>query len=282
MTIPSLSDMVQTTKNTVSQSTEGASEEEDGDETQIPEVFSEIGADLERVQEFWDERDTDDHERITELAEYLIDNEEAWVLLEGFRLSVDMHRIMLNYVRGQREGEFIQQFSQQLYGPSDGSVEGTKNWYEDQIRDDSNPLNLALYKVMFPEPVEEHHEVGLVCFSEGLDKFDEIGLPGEDGVQDSHIYVTETYIEEFSQFPNDEGLPLPPADFPEGTSESGSGAPEIPDGEFDPADYTIDELEGALEDIDDIEILAEVLTRERHGKERVGAKDAIRSRMSEV
>lgn len=284
MAVTSLNDLLEGQDVSTDAETESSSD----DEHEIPGVFEEIGADMERVEEFYSRRDESDREGLLGLAERLSEDDEAWQILEDYRLVVDAHRINLNFVRGQREGPFVEDWSHALYYGPDGSkdspAEGSKNDLQTRVGEDDD-LNLPWYKVMFPEPVSRFHEEDLVRFSEGLDKWSEIGMPGDSDRQDSHIFVTESFVNDYASYANEDGLPLPPADYPDdatATDSPSTDSPSVDAGDFDPAEFNVDVLKDEIEAFDSVDELSTVLAVEQQGKDRKTAKEAIRSRIAEV
>lgn len=261
MGVNNLSDVMSET--TVETTTENNADEDD----ELPEIFAEIGADEDRVRQFR-ENQSDNFGELTSLAEALADDDDLWALHEEYRQMVDLHRINVRYLRGEREGEFMDNWRNLLYGDSDDPKPGTKNDLQNRIQG-HDLANLPRYKVMFPEPVEDYFPGDPVKWSEGIDAFDPITLPTEEG-QDSHIWVASDFVESYSDYALEiDGMPrpLPPGDVDETT-------PPI-----DPSEYTVDELKDRIAEIGDEDTLEAVYEAESRGKDRKTAKQAIEAEM---
>lgn len=245
-------------------------ETSDSDDDSLPAVFDEIGADLERVEAFRDHSSTTDDqlEQMVEFARDLAnDDGNLWTLMEKSRELSDLYRIEINHIRGKREGPFIDEFKDALFGDSDDPDPGTKN-YVDAERRDHETANLAWYKVMFPEPTTDFSGQPVVWY-----EFDDIGLPVDDK-QDSHIYVTQEWAESYMEYGEEidgQLRPLPPEEVPTGTDTA-----------LNPSDYTVSELGDALAEIDDPSTLGNIYDAEQAGKDRKTAKEAIDARREEV
>lgn len=290
MGIPTLSDVTSDTTTADSQSTDADANNDD--EPILNDVFEDIGADMDRVERFRDARDEDRFQQLTEQAEiYAGDREteqdglsgdEALEAIENYSAGQYVYQLIRNFANDRRDGDGYQAWSSAFFGASDGSDEGTYNYWQNLCRD--NDLKLDLHRVMFPEPTEHFPgEPVNVTKDSGLSKWDTIGLPHEDGARDTHVFVTMDYVESFSDYANDNGIPLPPAELPEGANtDDSSKSPTVEAGEVDPGEYTVDELRDVVDDIDDVEVLAEMLTVERQNKQRKTAKGVILARMGDL
>lgn len=268
MTATNLSDVmsgmeVESTENTT---------EDAGEDDEIPEIYDEIGADEDRVRQFR-ENQPDNFDELTELANALAESDDLWELHEEYRLTVDLHRINLNHLRGKREGDFVDAWREALYGDTDDPEAGTKNALQTQMQD-HDLANLPRYKVMFPEPVDGFFPGDAVKWSEGMDDFEPLALPTEDG-QDSHIWVTMEFAQEFAPYGEEiEGQvrPLPPAEPP-----AQSGTPAL-----NPSSYSVDTLKDKLEAIEDPDELEAIRDYEVNHDDRKTARQAIDRRIRAV
>lgn len=277
MGIPTLSDIT----SGMTGSTESATSD-DSDDAEIPAIFGNLGADLDRVEQFYEQRGSDDHERLVQLAERLDDDEEAWFTLEEYRSLVDAKRLDYNFLKGRREGPFVQAWTDALYygdGDSDNPGEGSLNAVAERVREDDD-LNLPLYKVMFPAPQEEYWQGEPVNVVNHLDKWDEIGIAGEDGVQDSYIFMPREFVDSYMEYANDDGVPLPPAEHPEGGDDSGTQTTF--EGDYDPSSRTVEQLKDEVQEMDDFDAVTDVLVAEKTGDARKTAIKAINRRLSEL
>lgn len=258
---------------TASQTTDDSTDTETSDSddgTSIPDVFDEIGAHMERVEAFFESYGEDSIEGLVELAELIRDEGEAVIeAAEDYRHSNGINRIRYNW-GFDRGGDFLNEWFRTFYGDSDGTEEGTHNYIQAQAREAG--VNLAWYKVLFPEPHSDYSEDSVQ-----VTDYDELGLPSNDDLPDSNIFVPRWYAERFADSVNDEGVPLPPA---EKSGEYGSASPEASDDVPDPSDYTVEEIKSLVSDIDDRETLVRMNEREREGDDRKTARKRIEQRIN--
>lgn len=236
--------------------------------TSIPEVFANIGAAMGRVEQFFDEYGEESIEGLTALAEQIeAEGLDVIVPAEDYRHSNGINRIRYNwgFARG---GDFLSAWFKNFYGPSDGSEEGTHNYIQAVARDAG--VNLAWYKVMFPEPHDDYSEDSVQ-----VTDYDELGLPNDDDLPDSNIFVPRWYAERFADSVNDDGVPLPPA---ENSGEYGGSSDDVPD----PSEYTVDDLREVVADIDDSTVLVRMNEREKDRKGRKTAREVIERRLTNV
>lgn len=251
-----------------------ATETETADETELPSVYEEIGADLERVRDAYEVYGEDSLEGLQELAELIRDEGmDVIVPAEDYRHSNGINRVLSNW-GWDRGGDGVMQFRGAFYGDSDGSDEGTHNWIQARAREAG--VNLPWYKIMFPDPHEDYDEDSVQ-----VTDFDEIGLPRDDDLQDSQIFVPRWYAERFAAHVNDEGIPLPPADatkLDSGAAEYG-GDDDLP---FDPSDFTTDEIASKVTDIDSRDDLLALLEAEKQGDGRKTVEKRISQRLNAI
>jgi hypothetical protein len=218
-----------------------------------------IGADFENAKDAVKHRDGITEDDLIELAEKLAESDELWEMMEEYRTWNDQKRILVNHLRNH-DKEFTD-WSGAFFGDSSDPAEGTYNDVQQRARDSDG--NLYYYKALFPEPHMEHYPSdNAVVWQERPD-------------EDSHIYVTAQYIEEYGGFQAEidgQERPVPPWN---GASAGSSGNSGGSGGQFDPREYTIKELEGELDqfDADELEAILEV---EKETKNRKGAKSALR------
>lgn len=244
-----------------SSSSDAKSTSDNQTKIQLDPVFEEIGADEDRVRRFIDEQGKSDE--ITNLAKELADSDELFELMEEYRRYVDLKRILQGYLY-DADGDFSA-FADEFWGDTDDPEPETFNFVQQKARDSVG--NLYYYKQMFPEPVEEHWEGEAVLWTERPD-------------DDSDIYVTEQFVENFSDFTMEvdgREVPRPPtaselAEMDGGDSGSEQSVP------IDTTEHTIPELEDAIEDAMpglSVEQTENLLKHEKANKDRKGAKEAI-------
>lgn len=226
----------------------------------LPDVFDRIGANEERCKAFIEEQGKADE--LTEFARKIEDDEELWAVQEQYRRYMDIRRLVENYLQS-----------------ADGDWSKANNSWAEAFWSDYNEVqersrdmngNLYYYKTLFPAPVEEYWEGDPVLLVERDD-------------DDSHIYVTEEFVSEYNDFTmSAEGKTIvrPP-------SAEELDALEASDGDDDmdflvTNDMTNDEVEAAVKDIDDREVLEDTLTFEKRTENRKGAKKAINDRLDEL
>jgi len=232
-----ISDISTDSTDTTNDSDNSASDShENGVEVTLDPVFDTIGADTERVREFIKEQDKGD--AITDLAKALKDDDELWAMHEEYRRFTDLKRIIENYLYN-RDDEFSA-FTDEFWGDYDDPEPGTFNYVQSAVRDHESG-NLFFYKVMFPEPVEEHWDGEAVVWQEKPE-------------QDSHIYVTEDFVNQYSQFTMEvdgQSVPRPPNDEEvaamsgRDSSESASTYQDVP---IDTTEVTVSELKEQVRD----------------------------------
>jgi hypothetical protein len=218
-----------------------------------------IGADFENAKDAVKHRDGITEDDLIELAEKLAEDDDLWNLMEEYRTWNDQKRMILFHFRSH-EKEFTN-FAGAFWGDSENPDEGTYNHVEDRARDSDG--NLYYYKALFPEPHMEHYPSdNAVVWQERPD-------------EDSHIYVTAQFVDEYSDYQleiDGQERPVPPWD---GASTGTGGDSGGSGDQFDPREYTISELEEELDqfDADELEAILEV---EKETKNRKGAKSALR------
>lgn len=229
---------------------------------QLDPVFENIGADEDRVCDFIDEQGKSDE--ITNLAKELADDDGLFELMEEYRRYVDLKRILQGYLY-DADGDFSA-FADEFWGDTDDPEPETFNFVQQKARDSVG--NLYYYKQMFPEPVEEHWEGEAVLWTERED-------------DDSHIYVTESFVENFTDFTmevNGEEVPRPPTASELAELDGGSQSETEQSVPIDTTEHTIPELEDAIEDAMpglSVEQTENLLVHEKANKDRKGAKEAI-------
>jgi hypothetical protein len=231
---------------------------------ELAPVFDDIGADKDRVRKVIKEQDIAD--AMENLAKRLQEDDDLWELQEEYRRYTDLKRILQGYLY-DHDGDFSA-FADQFWGDSDSPAEGTFNYVQQKSRDSDG--NLFYYKTMFPEPVEEYWDGEAVLWTERPD-------------DDSHIYVTEQFVENFGQFTmevNGEQVPRPPtaSELSEMEDESDTQSQTEQSVPIDTTEHTIPELEAAIEDAMpglSVEQTENLLTHEKANKDRKGAKEAI-------
>jgi hypothetical protein len=237
------------------------------------EAVEAIGGDVEHAQAYVDE-----HGRKSDLAEFadrLAESGDLMAVHEEYRRMNDIHRIIKKWLRSA-EQEYTG-YTGKFYGDSDDPEPGTYNAVQQKSREMDG--NLMFYRAIFPEPQTAYWDSDPVLWFE----FPEIGYTGDK--QDSHVYVTADFAEQYSEFAieiDGRNRPVPPAnsDLEDGSSGASGSAQDASDAgtvEFDPAEYTIPELEEALQSREFTEAdLDALLDLEKSGQARKGAKNAIR------
>lgn len=251
--------------STDSSSNDAKSTSDNQTKIQLDPVFENIGADEDRVRDFIDEQGKSDE--ITNLAKELADDDALFELMEEYRRYVDLKRILQGYLY-DADGDFSA-FADEFWGDTDDPEPETFNFVQQKARDSVG--NLYYYKQMFPEPVEEHWDGEAVLWTERPD-------------DDSDIYVTESFVENFSGFTMEvdgREVPRPPTaselaemDGDGQSNDSGEGQ-AVP---IDTTEHTIPELEAAIEDAMpglSVEQTENLLVHEKANKDRKGAKEAI-------
>lgn len=151
----------------------------------------------------------------------------------------------------------------------------TKKKHADLVKD--HPGNLPMFREAFP--VEDRDEYGTdfyvlpseIAAKIGIDydEQDSLTLPIVDGKK-------WTPADSIADDVNDDD------DDSEAESESDSESQEIYPGVAVPEAYTIPELKDVLKDIDETQGCLALLEAEKDGKDRIGAKKAIRSREQDL
>lgn len=227
---------------------------------ELREACEAIGADTENAIERVKSGDGADEESLVELARELADDDELWDALEEYRAFNDQHRLKQNHLLNS-DKEFTD-WSAAFYGDSDDPEEGTYNAVQQRARDMGG--NLYYYKALFPEPDAEHFPSDTaVVWQERPD-------------EDSHIYVTEEYIEAYGDFTLEiagKERPVPPWN---GASESGSsGNDDYPD----PNTLTVDSVKDIYDTVQDQSVLEQALEIEKATKDRKTAKQYLERRI---
>jgi len=273
MTVKSIEDLVNKSSN--DDSTDSETETE-GVTMSLPDVFVAIGADKERVKA--EIRDSGNDEELEKFAKKLADDGELWAAQEAYRRYSDLHRFKQNYLLNDNKRDYTM-WAAGFYGDSDDPEPDTYNGVQQKSRDIGG--NLYFYKTMFPEPVEEYWDSDPVLLVERPD-------------DDSHIYVTEGFVDTYGQFTMEvEGKTVvrPPSDaeIKELRETADVDADNDKDMETgDDTDFlltndmTNDEVKEEVEKIDNSEMLRNTLTFEQRTKNRKGAKDAIQNRLDIV
>jgi hypothetical protein len=237
-------------------------------EVSLAPVFEEIGADLDRVRAFIKEQDKADE--IEQFAKALKEDGDLCELMEEYRRAVDQKRILQNWLYDY-DGDFSS-FADEFWGDSDDPEPGTFNDIQQRAR--ASKGNLYYYKQMFPEPVEEYWPTDAVLYVERPD-------------DDSHIYVTEDFVDNFAQFTMEidgKEVPRPPTDSELAEMESESDdsgnddSDDLPAVPIDTTEVTIAELEDELEHLMpglSVEQVENLITHEKANKDRKGAKQAL-------
>lgn len=240
---------------------------------ELREACEMVGADIENAIERVKSGDNVDEESLIETAQELADDDEMWEALETYRVFNDQHRIKQNHLLNS-DKEFTD-WSGAFYGDSDDPSEGTYNWAQQQSRD--NGGNLYYYKALFPEPDMEHYpSEQAIVWQERPD-------------EDSHIYVTEGYVEQYGDFTLEiEGKerPVPPwdgLDTSGSTSDSGSATADgALEGFPEPNTLTVDAVKDAYDSVSDVTVLEQALEIEKATKDRKTAKEYLERRVDDA
>jgi len=238
---------------------------------ELHDVCGAIDANIDAAEAYVDEHGNKSD--LIEQAKMLANDEELWALAEEYRRQVDLKRIIQGYLYNLDAS--FSAYLDTFWGDYDDPEEGTFNDVQKRFRDAD--LNLPMYKALFPEPAEQHWAREPVAW----EKFGELG-PG-DNEKDSHIYVTQDYVEEFGDFTLDNGKPRPPSDSElseldgDSSSDSSETATDATGTVFDPSKFNNDRVALKLEEnsytLDQLEALLEA---EQDGKNRKGATGSIR------
>lgn len=228
-----------------------------------------IGADYENASSYVSEHGKEDD--LTEFAQRLASDAELQAVQEKYRRFNDIHRIIRKYLRNA-DADFTA-YTGAFYGDSSSPDEGTYNFVQQESREVDG--NLMFYRALFPSPDAEFWDNDPVLWHE----FDSTGY--SDGMQDSHIYVTQEFVSEYSGVNSLEvqgdSKPVPPSNDMLNGDDSGSPASETSDSPFDPNSFTIPDLEEKLDNRDlSVDELESLLAEEKANAERKGAKNAIR------
>jgi len=234
----------------------------------LARVVDEVGGDIDGARAYVDEHGGKD--KLVEFVESLDD--DLMEIMETYRYYNDcVKRIDMTHLRNRSESWSA--WRQEAYGDSDDPEPGTHNYARNQSRD--NGGNLMYYKAIFPEPQMEY-------------------WPGEEAVvweerpnEDSHVYVSREWAEEFADFAreiNGEMRPVPPSDSDiesmAGDTDSG-GLPD--DAPFDPADFTVDELKEEVRNTDySAEQLTALTKAEKAGDDRKTAHQELERQLAAV
>ena len=208
----------------------GGAEADDGGSSSGPDALEQaveqIGGNYESVKEYVDENGR--KEDVMAFYERLANDDELWALMEDYRRKIDQKRILSNWMYDM-DADF-EAWRGEFWGDSDDPEPGTFNAVQQAARDSDG--NLMWYKAAFPEPVEDFWEGEAVLFAE---------RPGDD----SHIYVTEEWVDTYDQFAKDvPGVgvrPMPPGDSEIGDAQSGgSGGSDADESTEIDAPFAID------------------------------------------
>lgn len=251
--------------------TSGSDSDDGGDHGDLKEAVESVGGDFEHAKLYVEQTDQDPEVLIDFIAGL---DDDLMQLHETYRQSSDIKRIDLNWLRND-DGRSYSAYRGAFYGDSDDPAEGTHNAIAQQARA-NDAANLMWYRAVFPEPQTDFWDSDAVRWHE----FDDIGY--DDGEQDSHIYVTRDFVEEYGDFTievDGEERPRPPTDSEIGGASSSSDAP------IDPSDFTVEELRDEVQEgigswsESDFEA---VLEAEEGSKDRTTAKKAITGAMNEA
>lgn len=285
--IVSLDDISSNDGSTESE-TSGADDSGADDFAELREACEAIGADAENAIERVKSDDGTDEDSLVEMARELADDGALWSALEEYRAFNDQHRIKQNHLLDS-DKEFTD-WSGAFYGDSDDPEEGTYNAVQQQARDLGG--NLYYYKALFPEPDAEHFPSDTaVVWQERPD-------------EDSHIYVTEEFIDAYGDFTLEiEGKerPVPPWNGASGSGGNASGSsgdwpdaiqqaadavgvnPSVIDADLEgypaPNGLTVDSLKDLYDATDDYTVLSRALEIEKATKDRKTAKEYLEQRV---
>lgn len=196
-----LSDMTGSSSNDTTNNGGAGDDESESDDALIDAVES-VGGDVDQVREYIDANGAKD--KFMSYIESLDDDKIAQG--EKYRRWNDQSRIRKNWLYNV-DGSFSV-WATSFYGDSSDPEPDTYNGVQQESRDEMG-VNLMFHKALFPEPVEEHWPGEPVLYHE----FAERGYG--DGEQDTDIYVTQEFVEEYSDFTVEiggEAKPRPPTD----------------------------------------------------------------------
>lgn len=282
----SISDIMGGDDSTDSTNDSDANEASGSDE--LREACEALGADYDHASDYVDVHGKKDD--LIEFAKALEGDDELAALHEAYRRMNDVHRIILNWLRN--DSRSFTDFTGAFYGDSDDPEPETYNFVQQQVRAEDNG-NLIFYRALFPEPREEYWDSEPVCWHE----FDALRYDTDsDNQVDSHIYVGSNWASEYSGFTvevDGEDRPRPPAndEIADFTSDGSNESDDSDSGSnvatknapFDPAEFNIPDLEDELDDVDyDEQQLRAALNMEKEGKQRKGAKGALREELDAV
>lgn len=242
-------------------------------------VCDELGANYDHAKAYVEAHGKKDD--LVEFAERLRDgDDDLQAVMEEYRRMNDIHRVIINWLRSDSR-EFTT-YTGAFYGDTDDPEPGTYNHIQQRSR--ANDGNLIFYRALFPTPVRSEWDDTPVCWHE----FDSIGF--DDDQQDSHIYVTQDFVDEYGDFTIEvegETKPRPPANSEVGGSAGGnSGDDSDLEPLVDPSEFTNDELADHLPGLVDegyaLGRWTDLLEAEKNGKARKGAKATIRECIDSV
>lgn len=274
-----LSDLVNGSNDSSSTDSDSSADSAPSTVDELRGACEAIGADHESAQRYVDENGSKDD--LIDFAERLADDDDLWRIQEEYRRLNDIHRIRRAYLYdvADRLDASFSTWSSAFYGDSDDPSEGTYNAIQQKSRSEGG--NLAYYKALFPEPVERFWDSEPVLYTE---------RPGDD----SHIYVSAKWVDEYSDFTfeyDGETLIRPPTDeeidqMAGSGSDSNSSSDTSGDAPFAPGTYTVDGLRDALGtnpgeeySVSELEALLEA---EESGEDRKTAKKAIRGALNQA
>lgn len=249
-------------------STESETNNGDSSTSELQQACEAIGADFDHASEYVSEHGKEDD--LVEFARRLANDAELHATMAEYRRGNGVNRIIQNHLRGA-DADFTV-YTGAFYGDSDDPEPGTYNDVQQRAREMDG--NLMFYQALFPEPCEEYWDSEPVLWQE----FDTIGY-GDD-LQDTHIFVTREFVEEYSGrnsiTVNGEEKPVPPSDEMLSNDGGSSGSASV-DAPFDPEGFTNDGVENKLDTNDySLDQLNGLLQAEKAGDNRKGAKNAIR------
>lgn len=257
--------MGSTTTSTDSQNNNDDSDEYDN----VREVARNIGADVESAVAYCRNNGGNAEENLIELAEDIAESGELEAKHEEYRQWNCINRIIQVHLRSHSDD--FSDWTAQFYGDYEDPEGDTFNYVQQTSRDMG--CNLPIYKALFPEPQAEYWDSDVVLWQERPD-------------EDSHIYVSQSFVDDYAQFARDidgQSRPVPPsndelAELAQNNDAGNAEGGEIEDvaAPFDPSDMTIEDLEEAIDRMkltnDELWALKD---KEEAGKDRVGAVDAI-------
>lgn len=261
--------MESTDGSNAAKSTDNSSADDSDEYSELRALVNELGGNEESAIEYAKDSESA-HDNIVEYAELVRDDFDAMVGQgETYRKYNCINRIVQNYLRSM-DPDF-DQWTGQFYGDFDTPEDGTFNAVQQQSR--SMDVNLPMHKAIFPEPVEASWDSEPVLWEERPD-------------EDSHIYVSESFVDDYARFARKIGgkeRPLPPTneELAELAAErNGGGASDSSgdvDAPIDPAEFSVrDELKPLLEQMDySADELRAIFEAEVAGKDRKTAKQKI-------